>query len=344
VLAVGVVTGDLVNLRVGPRIDDAPVGQLAQDAVVLIVERSGEWLGVRVPIGFPAAVASALTEPVGEHEVRIAADRVNLRVRPPAGPRAYPAFRDHAPLGTVLPVLDREGDWIWVEAPESIRVYIHSQFVKETGSLAAETARVEAARAERARRHEALSTARSAARSTKDESALREEVSAVAAELARVRAEGGYETSPVATLSDRLESKVEQHPGASGRTKALAKAVLEDLEREIQLRVAYHDELLASARTGAPKPKGPKPATPPAPSPAGVELTGLVRWEAAPGWEGGGAFVLWQGEKPTHALRYAKGDLKPFDTGKPMKVRGKEVATRLLGLPALDVESVTPAP
>ena len=34
---VGVVTGDKVNLRVGPRLDDQPVTQLEQGTVVVIV-------------------------------------------------------------------------------------------------------------------------------------------------------------------------------------------------------------------------------------------------------------------------------------------------------------------
>jgi hypothetical protein len=341
VLAVGLVTGDAVNLRVGPRIDDAPVGQVPQGTVVLVVERAGDWLGVRLPTGFPAAVAAALTEPAGENLVRVVADQVNLRVRPPAGERAYPAFRDHPRNGSVLSVLEREGDWIWVEAPEEIRAYVHARFVKELGTVAAEVERVEAARRERVRRNEALLAARAKAREAKDEAALREEVSAVGMALVRLRAEGGYETSPVAALSDRLASKVEAHAGALDRTKALAKALLEDLEREIELRIAFHDELLSSARTGTPKPRGPKP---PAPTSDAVEATGLVRWEAAPGWEGGGAFVLWAADKPSHALRYAKGDLKAYETGKPVKVRGKATGARLLGLPTIEVESVAPVP
>ena len=44
-----------------------------------------------------------------------------------------------------------------------------------------------------------------------------------------------------------------------------------------------------------------------------VDATGTLRWEAAPGWDGGGAFVLWTAaEKPSHALKWSKGDLKGF--------------------------------
>ena len=49
--------------------------------------------------------------------MRIVGTNVNLRVKPPQGDRAYPAFRDHPEKGTVLPVIAREADWVWVEAP-----------------------------------------------------------------------------------------------------------------------------------------------------------------------------------------------------------------------------------
>src|SRR5437016_6296638 len=49
---VGVVKGENVNLRVGPRQDDVPVMQFEQGTVVVVVEHPGEWLGVRVPAGF----------------------------------------------------------------------------------------------------------------------------------------------------------------------------------------------------------------------------------------------------------------------------------------------------
>src|SRR5262245_45835776 len=76
---VAVVVGDRVNLRAGPRQDDAPVMQLADGAVLLIVERAGEWLGVRLPSGFTGAIHAPLTVPVDADHVRVEADDVNLR-------------------------------------------------------------------------------------------------------------------------------------------------------------------------------------------------------------------------------------------------------------------------
>lgn len=334
---VGVVTGDKVNLRVGPRIDDQPITQLEQGTILLIVEKVDEWLGVRVPAGFQAAVAAALTEVVDADHVRITGTNVNLRVRPPQGDRAYPAFRDHPEKGAVLPVIAREADWIWVEAPESIRAFIAARFVKELGPLAEHGARVDEARGIRASREKTRSEDRKKATAVAAEDALAAEVGAVSAALSRLRAEGGYDKLPVVTLADRLSSAMDAHPAATERTKSLAKALSEDLEREIELRVAYSDELLARARTGRPPPDAPPL---PAPRADAVEATGLLRFEAAKDADGGGNWVLWEGEKPSKVVRYAKGDLKDLD-GVEVKVTGKAPGTRLLGLPVIEAESVS---
>lgn len=334
---VGVITGDKVNLRVGPRLDDAPVDSLEQGAVVVIVERAGEWLGVRVPSGFAAAVAGALTEPVDADHVRIQGTLVNLRVRPPAGDRAYPAFRDHPEAGAVLPVTAREGDWVYVEAPEEIRVYVAAAYVKEVGPLSQNGERVTAARGARAKREETRSLIQRRTRAAGDDAALRAEIGATGAALVAARAAGGYDVAPLALLSDRLSSCVEAHPAVDARTKAIAAALAKDLERETELRVAYGDEILLAKRTGKPAPGG---IQAPAPRVESLEAVGTLRFEPAPGWEGGGAFLLWAPDgRPAHAVRWAGHDLRPFD-GKAVKVRGKAPGGRLLGLPAVDAEAV----
>ena len=278
---VGVVTGDKVNLRVGPRLDDAPVTQLEQGATVVIVERAGEWLGVQVPAGFQAAVAAALTEPVDADHVRVAGVNVNLRVKPPAVDRAYSAFRDHPAAGAVLPVIVREGDWVWVEAPEEVRAYLSAKYVKEVGPLSQNSGRVAEARLARAKREEARSLTKRKTQEAGDDQAVRDEVGAVAAALVKLRSSGGYDTAPVAVLADRLDSGVESHPSAAPRTKALAKALADDLDREMQIRVAFADEILLKKRMGQPAPDAPKA---PAPRVEAFAATGVIRWEPAPGW------------------------------------------------------------
>jgi hypothetical protein len=337
--AVGVVTGDGVNLRVGPRLDDVPVTMLEQGTTVVIVERAGEWFGVRVPAGFQAAVAGALTEVVDDDHVRIARTEVNLRLKPPSGDVAYAAFRDRPERGTVLPVIVREGDWVWVEAPEEIRAYVHSKYVRELGPLADHEAEVAKARAIRVARETARQEAKKKAGASKDDEALRAEIGAVGAALAKVRAAGGYDRLPVVQLSDRLSSVSEAHPNASARVKALAKALQDDLEREIELRVAWTDEELARARTGRPAGTA---SPPPAPKVEAVAIVGVLEWEAAKGADGGGAFVLWDAAKPAHLVRWPGGDLSKWN-GQNVRIHGRSTGARVQGLPLLEVDRIEPA-
>ncbi|HVG95027.1 MAG TPA: SH3 domain-containing protein [Planctomycetota bacterium] len=333
---VALVSGDRVNLRAGPRQDDAAVTQMPQGTVLLIVERAGEWLGVRMPSGFSGAVSTELTVPVDDEHVRVEADEVNLRRGPGT---EHPAFRDLLARGTVLPVLAREGEWTWVEAPEEIRAYVHSAFVKEVGPLSENLARVEGARAERTVREELRNRALARTTSDADDAAVRAEIGAVAKALADLRGGGGYDVAPVAALEDRLSTVLESKPSAADRTKALARVLIEDLDREQQMRVAFADDILAKRRMGQAPPAAPAA---PAPKLDSVDATGVVRWEPAPGWEGGGAFVLWVDGKPAHALRWASGDLKALAAEPSVRVRGKGTGTRLLGLPLLDVASFGP--
>lgn len=329
---VGVVRGESVNLRVGPRQDDAPVMTLDEGTVVVIVERAGDWVGVRLPSGFVGAVSAGFTEVVDSEHVRVTGSGVNLRRGPGLD---QPAFRDRLEKGAVLPVMEREGDWILVEAPEEVRAYIHRQFVDEKGPVAEQAARVEEARRRRAAREAVRKEAVARGASAGDDEALREALLAAGKALAALRGDGGYDVGPVAVLEDALDAAVEARKHASARTKALAAVVLEDLRREQAIRVAFADEILAKKRLGqAP----PAKAKPPAEA-IDVDATGLLRWEPAPGWDGGGAFVLWSSDKPTHALKWGRGDLKAFD-GKRVRVRGKQTGGRLLGLPAVEVASV----
>ncbi len=336
---VGVVTGESVNLRVGPRIDDCPVTQLEQGTVVLIVERAGEWLGVRLPAGFPVAISADYAPTVDPDHVKVAGTGVNLRVRPPEGDKMFAAFRDHPADGAVLPVIAREGGWVWVEAPEEIRAYIHSKFVKEVGTETSENPRVEAARRMRTDRAVARAEATRAAQEATQDVEVRTVVAEIGMSLLKLRAATGYDTAPIVALSERLTSTLEAKTHVTERTKALATALQEDLARETERRVAYHDVVVAKLREGTTPPPF---AAPPAPKQEAVAVAGTVRWEPAPGWEGGGAFILWIGEKPLYALRWAEGDLRLHDQ-KPVKVKGRAMGGRLLGLPTIEVESVAGA-
>ncbi|MFO0933978.1 MAG: SH3 domain-containing protein [Planctomycetota bacterium] len=334
---VGVIRGDSVNLRVGPRQDDQAVQSLDQGTVVVIVERAGDWLGVRLPAGFSGAVAADLTEPVDSEHVRVTGHGVNLRRGPGL---EQPPFRDRLERGTVLPILAKEGDWVLVEAPEAIRAYVFAAYVEEKGSVEANAERIEEGRKRRAAREALRAQTTKKVAAEGDEKGLRDDLALVGKALTDLRAAGGYDVGPVAALEDRLADAVKARVGASDRTKALANVVLEDLRREQAIRVAFADEILAKKRLGQAPPAAAK-----APAEVvDVDTTGTLRWEAAPGWDGGGAFVLWTAaEKPSHALKWSKGDLKGFD-GKKVRVRGKQTGARLLGLPAVEVVTVDVAP
>lgn len=341
--AVGVVTGDGVNLRVGPRQDDQAVQQLEQGTVVVIVERAGEWLGVRVPAGFAGAVAAELTEPVDSEHVRVTGTDVNLRRG--AG-LEQPPFRDRLQRGDVLPVLAREGTWLIVEAPEEVRAYVHSRYVEEKGAVAENAERVAEGRKRRQAREALRKELATSSAAEADDGALRAEIGAVGKALADARAAGGYDVAPIGALEDRLEAAMATAKGPSERTKKLAEALLADLRRECEIRVAFADEILAKKRAGQAPPERAKDPAEQVPS---VDLKGTVRWEAAPGWDGGGAFVLYDGDKPTVALRWSGGDLGKLATGKDapptlVRVRGKQTGARVLGLPIVEVAQAERAP
>ena len=125
---------------------------------------------------------------------------------------------------------------------------------------------------------------------------------------------------------------------ADSSTRTLARALLEDFEVEIELRLARKDAEVAALRGLMPKPE-----TPRTPTLAQIEVRGLIRWEAAPKWKEGGAFILWVDEVPKYVLRLTVGtrhplpDLKKCADGKARLVVARQPGERVFGLPALDV-------
>jgi SH3-like domain-containing protein len=300
---VGLVRGDQVNLRIGPRQDDQAVMTVDQGTVVIVVERVGDWLGIRLPAGFSGAVAAALTEPIDSEHVRVTGANVNLRRG--AG-LEQPAFRDRLERGTVLAVMAREGDWLMVEAPEEVRAYVYAAYVEDKGPVGSNGERIEEGRKRRAAREalRAQTTKRTAAEG--DDRALRDELAAAAKALADLRTAGGYDVAPVAAVEDRLDAAITARAGALPRTKALANVLLEDLRREGQIRVAFADEIVAKKRMGQAVPERPKA---PAEAIPALEVVGTLRWEPAPGWDGREAV--------------ARG---PLGRRRPQGVRGQEGA------------------
>jgi hypothetical protein len=340
---VGRISGEGVNLRVGPRVDNEPVAQLSRGTAVIVVEEVAGWYGVRVPLGFPVTVAAEFVKEEGPDEVRVLARRLNARVQPAEEGRPQPgAFRDPLVAGQVLTRISSDRGWVWVLAPEELRAYVSKEYVELLGPLNEHAAVVVAARDARALEVQRLKEARAAAAAAAAGLVLRGAIGTAQQKLYRLRLEGTNDRTPVALVADELEAAVALQPHAPAGELLLARLMSEDLERELEIRAARADRELAKAR-GAPA-AGPAPT--PAPAAAALEVEGLLKWEKIPGWKDDGVFILWQGEKPTHVVRLGTGgripppDLRACCDGKAWRFQGSAPGERVLGLPVIDVRDV----
>jgi|GEM_PF-2984923 len=339
---VGRISGEGVNLRVGPRVDNEPVAQLARGTVVIVVEKLPGWYGVRVPAGFPAAVSADFVADENPDEVRVKAKRLNVRVQPPEEGRAQPGcFRDPFLADQILTRISSDRGWVWVLAPEELRAYVSTDYVDLLGPLAEHAAEVVQARDARAKEVERLRGARAAAATAQASLALRSAIGQAQHKLHRLRLEGGNDKTPVALVHEELAKAVAGAPHAPPAERVLSALMLEDLDREMDLREARAEAAEARVR-GQPAP--PMPSI--APEESVVEIEGELKWEAVPGWREGGVYVLWQDQKPKRVLRLGTGgplphpDLKARCDGKVWRFRGSSPGERTLGLPVVDVKEV----
>jgi hypothetical protein len=342
--AVGVVEGGKVNLRIGPRMDGRPVAQLEEGTVLVIVERLGEWLGVRVPQGFPAAVSLEYGELQGADAVRIMGSNVNLRLHPPEeGRTPAAAFRDRPARGAVLTLIERQGEWAWVVAPEDIRAYVHTRFIRELGPVEGQEGAIAAARAKRDVEAQRLSVARRGQMAEQAGKSLMSEVAGVQDALYRLRLEGNKDKAPVVALATRLDLALEGAALCPSRLLTIGRALREDLEREIAITVARADAEMAKWK-GLPQ----KPVPTPAPKKTEIELVGTIRYEETPNWKEKGVYLLWIDDAPAYALRLTVGaelplpDLRDNADGRPRRVRGVQPGDRLFGFPVIDIKSLRP--
>lgn len=341
---VGRVTGQDVNLRVHARVDNMPIVKLARGTVLVVVETLPGWYGVRVPMGFPVAVSGEHVARVGDDEVRVKPSRLNVRVQPPEEGRPMPAaFRDPFRADQLLTLIREERGWAWVLAPEELQAYVSQDYVELLGPLSEHAAAVIEARDARARQVAEFKQARAAAAAAQESLALRTAIGEAQQQLYRLRLEGGTDKVPVALAREPLEKRLAAAPNAPPYDRSLAELMLEDLAREMELREARAQAMLAKAR-GTPPPAVPLVA----PQEASVEVEGTLVWEAVPGWKDGGVFVLKQDGKPKRVLRLTTGgplplpDLKAACDGKVWRFRGGAPGERVLGLPVVDVREVLP--
>lgn len=128
----GVITGNSVRLRGGPGDSYAEIQRKNRGDLVRIVGRSGDWVEVQVPGGFPAYVKKgSSSQPYLEikapGEALVLVDRLQLRPLPTT---------DQISIGVLKPnqilVLLNEvkGDWYRVVAPRTETLFVYNTFVK----------------------------------------------------------------------------------------------------------------------------------------------------------------------------------------------------------------------
>ena len=349
-LIVGVVTGDRVNVRVGPRIDNREVTHLAEGEVVLIVEEKGDWVAVRIPAGFPVAVSTDFTEAVGPDALRVKTSRLNLRVHPPEeGLPAPGIFQDHPPRGALLPLLESVDPRGPAEGA-SVRVVglgvgprargdarFRPRSVRQAARPRGGARRSSSTRPARARRGDAvkrLAEARLEAAAREAGLRLMEVLGGVQQDLYRLRQAGGTDKAPIVALANRLDGVLGAESTAAESVLRLARALREDLEREIQLRVARHQA--AIAKTRGLEPPAIEPLEPVVEDTAQV---GEVRYEPTPGWTEEGVYFLFIGGRPRFTLRLTTGgplphpDFSEHVQAGAVKLVGRQPGDRLFGLP-----------
>jgi hypothetical protein len=281
-------------------------------------------------------------------------------VHPPVRGRPAPGiFHDRLERGTLLPLIEvveieqtggeeaeerpsahvRSSGWALVVAPESIRVFVHKDYVKALGPVDGEHGElITAARQQREARRKNLAAARRAEASRAAGLRLMQTLGAVQQDLQTLRRAGGTDKTPIVALANRMDEGLEKDAAAAERVLRLARALREDLEREIQLRVARHQAAVARTR-GLDPPAVQKLE----PVVENAVLEGEIRYEPTPGWTEAGVYFLWMDGRPRFALRLTTGgelphpDFKAHAGGGLRRIRGRRPGDRLFGLPVLEV-------
>jgi hypothetical protein len=255
------------------------------------------------------------------------------------------AFRDTISRGCPLPHLRDEGEWAWVIAPEEVRAYLHKDYVHLLGPHEEHAEALETARQRRAEEVEALSKARREEEALQAGGRLRGAVGETQAALWRLREEGGIDRTPVVDLANALDGALAEGGAAPPDVRRLARALRQDLENELEIRTARKDAEVARIKGETPPAQAKEAPVVPV-----TEVTGRIRWEPAPRWRNGGAFVLWRGEEPMHVLELTTGtplplpDLSALATsGKDALVKGAQPGRRVFGLPVIEVHTATEA-
>lgn len=121
----GKITGSVVNIRSGPSTNNEIVGTLYQDTEVTILDKQKDWYKISFgPVS--GWVAASLLGVEAEKTIQVTGNLVNLR----SGPATSTAIVTKVSQGTILTLLDIEGEWYKVRTSNGEVGYIAAYLTK----------------------------------------------------------------------------------------------------------------------------------------------------------------------------------------------------------------------
>lgn len=124
----GTITGNSVNVRVDPSRKAEIVGELQKNQMVNVILTDGEWCAIAPPGEIPGWVAAEFVK-----DGVVTGERVNLR----SGPGIAYARLARLRKGDRLNVLEEKGDWLKVELPSGVRLWVSARYVSVEGETPA---------------------------------------------------------------------------------------------------------------------------------------------------------------------------------------------------------------
>ena len=116
----GTITGNNVNIRVGPGLKSEIVGQLQKGQKVDVLLTDGEWCAIAPPPGISGWVAAEFVK-----EGVMIGVRVNIR----SGPGIAYARLTQLRKGVSPVILEKEGDWLKIVLPPEARLWVNAHYV-----------------------------------------------------------------------------------------------------------------------------------------------------------------------------------------------------------------------
>ncbi|MDP8234918.1 MAG: SH3 domain-containing protein [Candidatus Erginobacter occultus] len=114
------VTGNNVNLRIGPSRHAEIVGQVPQGTEVRVVLTDGEWSAILPPAGTAGWIAQSYLE-----DGVVTGSRVNLR----AGPSVAYVSLMILEEGAEVSLLEEVDGWAKIDLPETVRLWMSSRYL-----------------------------------------------------------------------------------------------------------------------------------------------------------------------------------------------------------------------